>query len=120
VGRCLGVGLDLGVGLTLGVRVAVGDPVAVAVGVGVGCPTTWQAENSEVLLLGSVAVAVITCPVRTLTGKVTLIVAIQLGAVGMLAEPMKVCPSPLPKVSHCELSKNSTRKVVLGALFKLP
>ena len=118
------VGVRVAAGVAVGVCVAVGVAVDVAVtvgvGVGVACTTTLHAENSEVLLLGSVAVAVITCPDCTVTGKVTLIVAVQLAAVGMSAEPMKVCPSPLANGSHCGLSKNSTRKVVLGALFRLP
>ena len=42
------------------VGVAVGLAVAVGVGVGVACSTTLQVENSDVLLFGSVAVAVIT------------------------------------------------------------
>jgi hypothetical protein len=104
VGRGLGVGRDLGVGLTL-------PPCAL---------TITQPENSEVLLFGSVAVAVTTCPDCRVTDKVTLIIPLQLASVGMLAEPMKVCPSPLPSESHSVLSKNSTRKVVLSALFKLP
>ena len=124
----VGVGLTLGVGVGVGVAVAVAvtlgvavdEAVAVGVGVGVACTTTLQDENSEVLLFGSVAVAVTTCPPCTLTGRVTSIVALQLASVGISLEPMKVCPSPLPSGSHCGLSKNSTRKVVLGALFKLP
>lgn len=107
-------------GACVAVGVAVGVAVTVAVGVGVACTTTWQAENSDVLLFGSVAVAVTTCPDCTLTGKVTFIGALQLPSVIMLANPMKVCPSPLLSGSHCGLSKNSTRKLVFAALFKLP
>jgi len=124
VGVAVGVPAAVAVGVaeTAAVAVAVAVGVAVDVGVGVGVvpTTTLHAENSEVLLLGSVAVAVTTCPDSTVTGKVTLIVALQLASVGMSAEPMKVCPSPLPEEWHWALSKNSTRKVVLGALFKLP
>src|ERR1700756_4428943 len=58
-GRGVAVGRDLGVGLTL-------PPCAL---------TVTQAENSEVLLFGSVAVAVITWPDATITGKATSIVA---------------------------------------------
>jgi hypothetical protein len=118
VAVAVAVGVAVGVAVTLGV--AVGEAVAVGVGVGVACTTTLQDENSEVLLFGSVAVAVTTCPPCTLTGRVTSIVALQLASVGISLEPMKVCPSPLPSGSHCGLSKNSTRKVELGALFKLP
>jgi hypothetical protein len=46
--------------MAVAVGVAVGVAVNVGVGVGVACTTTLQAENSEVLLLGSVAVAVTT------------------------------------------------------------
>ena len=41
---------------------AVGEAVDVGVGVGVACTTTLQTENSEVLLFGSVAVAVTNWP----------------------------------------------------------
>ena len=118
----VGLGLIVDVGVAVDVAVGVTVGVAVTVGLGVGVPscTTLHAENSEVLLFGSVAVAVTTCPDCTVTGKVTLIVVLQLASVGMSAEPMKVCPSPLPNGSHCELSKNSTRKLVFGMLFKLP
>ena len=126
----VGVGLTLGVGVGVGVAVAVALAVAVAVavgvavtvGVGVGVPpcTTLQDENSEVLLFGSVAVAVTTCPPCTLTGRVTSIVALQLASVGISLEPMKICPSPLPSGSHSGLSKNSTRKLVFAVLFRLP
>src|SRR5215472_13672895 len=70
VGRGVAVGRDLGVGLTL-------PPCAL---------TITQAENSEVLLFGSVAVAVITWPDATITGKVTSIVALQLASVIMSAK----------------------------------
>jgi len=116
----VGVAVGVRVGVVVAVGVAVGEAVGVGVGVGVACTTTLHAENSEVLLFGSVAVAVTTWPDCTVTGKVTLIVALQLASVGMSLKPMKVCPSPLPNGSHCTLSKNSTRKVVLAALFKLP
>ena len=113
-------GLGLALSFLVAVGVAVDVAVTVGVGVGVACTTTLHAENSEVLLFGSVAVAVTTWPDCTVTGKVTLIVALQLASVGMSLKPMKVCPSPLPNGSHCTLSKNSTRNVVLGVLFKLP
>ena len=125
VGVAVGVPVAVAVGVAenVAVAVAVAAGVAVAVGVGGGgvppC-TTVQVENSDVLLFGSVAVAVTTCPDCTVTGRLTSIVALQLASVGMSAEPMKVCPSPFPSGSHCGLSKNSTRKVVLGALFRVP
>ena len=120
VGVVVGVAVGVWIGVAVAVGVAVGVAVTVGVGVGVACTTTLHAENSEVLLLGSVAVAVITWPPCTTTGKVTLMVALQVASVGMSLEPMKVCPSPLPSESHCGLSKNSTRKMVLGALFNVP
>ena len=120
VGVAVGVTVGVSGAVAVAVGVAVDEAVAVGLGVGVPCWTTVHAENSDVLLFGSVAVAVITSPDCTVTGKVTLIVALQLASVSMSAEPMKVSPSPLPNESHSALSKNSTRKVVLGALFKLP
>ena len=123
MGRAVGVGRALGVGVARTgrpVAVAVGVAVTVAVGVGVPVLTFAHCENSEVLLLGSVAVAVTTCPDCTVTGKVTLNAAVQITTVGMSAEPMKVCPSPLPEEWHWALSKNSTRKVVSATLFKNP
>ena len=65
------------------VGVNVGPPgvmVGVNVGVGVGVSVTPNAmhfENSDVLLLGSVAVAVMTDPAETVTGSVTLNVAMK-------------------------------------------
>ena len=89
VGVCVAVGVGVavagGVGVLVGVRLGVpvgvelGVPLAVAVGVGLGAleVTGTHAENSDVLPAGSVAVAVITCPSSTLTGKVTVIGAVQ-------------------------------------------
>src|SRR5687768_5173396 len=70
------------------VGVAVGM-VAVTVGVGVGGPpgTNMQAENSEVLLSGSVDVAVIFRPCKLGTGSVTVKFASQLPFVETVAEP---------------------------------
>ena len=106
----LGVADAVGLGVPLGVCVAagVGHP-GVVLGVGVG-PTGFtgtQAENSDVLPLGSVAVAVITWPEGTLTRKVTDIGAVQLPSVVTSVEPMKVSPEPLPEGWHRWLSKNS-------------
>jgi len=98
VGVAVGVPVTVAVGVAetvavaVAVGVAVGEAVTVGVGVGVVCTATRHAENSEVLLLGSVAVAVTRCPDCTVTCKVISIVALQLASVGMSAEPMKVCP----------------------------
>jgi hypothetical protein len=88
--------------------------------VGVACTAGLHAENSDVLLFGSVAVAVTTWPDWTFTGRLTFIGALQLPSVMMLVEPMKVCPWPKPEEWHWALSKNSTRNVVFAVLSKLP
>ena len=59
-------------------------------------------ENSEVL--PAVAVAVITWPGESEVGKIKL--AVQLPSVITVVEPMKVCPSPLPKGSQEAFEKN--------------
>jgi len=116
----VGVAETVAVDVAVAVGVAVGEAVSVGVGVGVAPTTVIQAENSEVLLLGSVAVAVTTCPDCTVTGRLTLIIALQLASVGMSLDPMKVSPWPKPEEWHWTLSKNSIRNVVFGALSKLP
>src|SRR5215813_13851058 len=122
VGVWVGVAVAVGVaeGVAVGVTVAVGVAVTVGVGVGVPPTTTVHAENSEVLLFGSVVVAVTTCPDSTLTGNVTFIVALQLSSVSASVEPMKVSPEPLPEGWHSGLSKNSILKEVFAAAFRLP
>src|SRR4029077_7991054 len=77
LGVPVGVGLGVPVGVGLGVPVGVGLGVPVGVGLGVPGVTDTQGENSDVSPPGSVAVAVITCPDWTLTGKVTLNGAVQ-------------------------------------------
>ena len=52
--------------------------------------TVTHCENSEVLFRGSVAVAVMTLPAGTATGKVALIEATQLLLVGTVVAPMKL------------------------------
>ena len=95
--------------------------VAVGVGVGGGPPVTWtQPENSDVFPFGSVAVAVTTAPPATITGKVTVMLAVQVPLVVTIAKPRKVCPSPLPDESHAALEKNSILNVVLAVLLRLP
>ena len=66
-----------------------------------------QAENSEVLLLGSVAVAVMIGPVTAGFGAEKLKLALQDVSVVTLVKPRKVSPSPLPDGSQAELAKNS-------------
>src|SRR2546426_628081 len=96
------VGVAVGVAVREGVRlgVRVGPPgvmVGVNVGVGVGVrvtPNGRHCENSDVLLLGSVAVAVMTDPAETVTGSVTLNVAMQDGPIEGVATPRNVIPSP--------------------------
>src|SRR6185503_15868721 len=62
--------------------------------------TTLHAENSEVLLPGSVAVAVTTVPAVSETGRLTLIGAFPPPSVITFVKPMNVCPSPLPEASQ--------------------
>ena len=79
-----------------------------------------QAENSEVLPAGSVAVAVTNWPPETEVGKVKLKLALQPPSVVTGMEPIKVFPSPLPEGSHAGLAKNSSVKVVLAVLLSVP
>ena len=62
-----------------------------------------QFENSEVLPLGSVAVAVSTFPAGTPTANIALMLALQLLSVVTVVEPRKVWPSPRPEGSQIEL-----------------
>jgi hypothetical protein len=77
-------------------------------------------ENSDVLLLGSVAVAVIELPLMAAVGTEKLKLALQDASVVTLVAPRNVLPSPFPDESQLVLEKNSTRKVVLAVLFKVP
>ena len=58
--------------------------------------TVRQAENSEVLPAGSVAVAVTTSPAVVAVSSVVLMVALPEPSVLTEVEPRKVRPSPLP------------------------
>ena len=82
--------------------------------------TVMHAENSEVLFVGSVAVATTTLPAGTLTGSVTLIVAFPLPSVVTLLEPRNAVPSPLPEASQAAFEKNSILNAVLAVLFRVP
>ena len=88
-------------------------------GGGVGS-TRMQPENSEVLSLGLVAVAVMTCPAGTADPKETLKLTSPLTSVVTIVEPRKLWPSPLPEGSQSTLEKNSMVKVVLARLSRSP
>jgi hypothetical protein len=77
-------------------------------------------ENSDVLLLESVAVAVISRPDGNVIGKVTLKLVFPLPSVITVVEPIKVSPSPLPEGSQAALEKNSSENVVLAVLLSVP
>ena len=80
----MGVPVGVGVGVTVGVF------VGVAVGVGVPPATVaTQAENSDVLFAGSVAVEVTKCPTGTVVGRIALIEAV-FPTVAALVDPIKV------------------------------
>jgi len=83
----------VGVGVAVLVGVGVGVLVGVDVGVA-GTPTTRQAENSDVLLLGSVAEAVMNWPRGTGIGNVTTKLTLPLPSVVAGSEPRKLSPSP--------------------------
>jgi len=100
LGVPVGVALGVPVGLALGVPVGVGLGVPVGVGLGVPRITGTQRENSDVLPVESVAVAVITWPGWTFSPKVTLNGAVQLLSVITSVEPIKVSPEPLPEGWH--------------------
>ena len=83
-------------------------------------PADRQAENSDVLPAGSVAVDVTTdCPTGSAAND-ALKLALPLPSVTTDWKPINVCPSPNPEPSQAALAKNSTRKVVLAVLFKVP
>jgi hypothetical protein len=96
--------------------------VLIGAKVGVGPPNTAKhCENSDVLLPVSVAVAVMTDPAETVTGSVTLKVALQDGSVEGVAMPKKVFPCPNPEGSQDGLAKNSIRNgPELAALSRVP
>jgi hypothetical protein len=82
--------------------------------------TVMHAENSEVLFVGSVAVATTKLPAGTLTGSVTFIVALPLASDVTLLKPRNVVPSPLPEASQTGLEKNSILNAVLAVLLRVP
>ena len=124
-GVALGVGVGVAPGVADGVGVGVGsggvgDGVGGGVGVGVGAVTGIQAENSEVLPPGSVAVAVMTWPGVTAGKLMTLMLALQLVSVVTVVEPRKICPSPLPTTSQAPVAKNSMVNWVLAVELSVP
>src|SRR5207245_204777 len=82
--------------------------------------TTLQFENSEVSLLGSVAVAAMNSPGGTAKAKRAVKCAFPLLSVVTVIEPRNVCPSPKPDGSHAVFAKNSSVKVVFGVLVNDP
>jgi hypothetical protein len=140
VGVTVAVGVTVGVEVTVGVNVKVMVPVEVGVEVGVlvgvlvgvevgvlvgvfvgTTPTVKHCENSEVLLLVSVAVAVMTSPLETVTDSVALKAEPQFESVETVVEPRKVLPCPKPEGSQDGLEKNSIRNgPLLGTLSSVP
>ena len=94
-------------------------PSGVAVGlmapiVGVRLAAGIGSENSDVLLLASVAVAVMVWPLASVAANVALIAALPLALVVTLAKPKKVCPSVNAPPLAAELTKNSMRNSCSG------
>jgi hypothetical protein len=122
------VDVGVGVGVTVGVRVKVNVFVGVKVGVLVGvfegvgpAPTMKHWENSEVLLLGSVAVAVMASPMETVTESVASNEPEQLASVETVVGPRNNFPSPNPEGSQDGLAKSSIRNgPVLAVLSNVP
>jgi hypothetical protein len=78
-----------------------------------------HAENSEVVPLASVAVAVIAFPsAGPVTGKLNG--AFPLASVGTVVDTRKVAPSPYPLVLQDTFEKNSIVNVALAVLFNVP
>jgi hypothetical protein len=81
--------------------------------------TATQAENSDVVPLESVAVAVMEFPTAgPETG--TLNDALPLPSVVTDIDPRKIAPSPNPLPLQDVLEKNSIVNVVLAVLLRLP
>src|SRR6266446_3678824 len=79
-----------------------------------------QAENSEVLLFASVAVAVIIGPVTEVFGTEKVKLALQETSVVVFVKPRNVWPWPLPEGSQVVFAKNSILNCVFAVLFKIP
>src|SRR5215510_7289533 len=85
----------------------------------VAATTCRHSENSDVLPLASVAVAVRNFPSRP-TAKVVVNDAFPLLSVVVETKPRNCCPSPLPEASHASLENSSIRNVVETVLFNVP
>ena len=109
------------VGVTVGVTVGPGGvSVGVRVAVGVTPPATGKhGENSDVLLVGLVAVVKIIWPGAT-GNTIGPSVPLHVASVVTFVNPRNVWPSPFPEGSHAALENNSTRNVVLAVLSKVP
>jgi hypothetical protein len=113
------VAVEVATGVLVAVEVAV--EVLVGVAVAVGAPGSCrQAENSEVLPLGSVAVAVMNEPPGRAWSGWKVKVPLPLPRVVSQVLPMKVCPSPLPRALQVLLLNSSITKVVLCLLLRVP
>ena len=108
------------VGVFVGVFVGVQVNVFVGVLVGVGVTTIAQLENSDVLLVGLVAVVVIKSVSNAVGGIVMSIFAKPAPSVVALPAPRKVCPSPKPPASQARFKKISIRYVVFAAAVRVP
>src|SRR5262249_21033223 len=82
--------------------------------------TVRPAENSEVLPMASVAVAVTMRPLATATLNDVLKLALPLASVVAVPQPRNCCPSGMPAMGSVLLAKNSTRKVEPGAPLSVP
>jgi hypothetical protein len=80
--------------------------------------TLIHLENSDVLLLESVAVAVIDCP--PVAGTLTLKLTLPPLSLVTIVEARKLCPSPLPEVSQDVFANNWMVKVEFGVLLSVP
>lgn len=121
----VGVSVWVGVSVTVGVSVEVGVSVGVSVWVGVfvGPVTTFadrQFENSEVLPLGSVAMAVTDWPDERPASPIAVKLTLPEPSVLTGHCPRYVCPSPCVEASHTSLPKKRRVKAVLGVLLRVP
>src|SRR5688500_3007822 len=82
--------------------------------------TTKAAENSEVLPVAFVAVAVMNLPAGTATGNTMLKLALQEPSVAMVTTSRYVWPSPKPEGSATSFEKSSISNVWLALLLRVP
>ena len=75
---------------------------------GVASVTNRHAENSEVLPLGSVAVATTRLPLGASSPKPSIKLTLPVLSVVTLVRPKKRSPSPCPDTSHALVLKNSS------------